>query len=115
MPAGTKYVLIVSMDVAPEHEALFNEIYDTEHIPNLLKVPGVRAAYRLRGEPFGLAIGGAVKQVEPPSPVYSAVYEIDGPEVLASAEWAAAVEQGRWPGEVRPHTTNRRHALYRVL
>lgn len=115
MPAGTRYVLIVSMDVAPEHEALFNEIYDTEHIPNLLKVPGVRNAYRLKGEPFGLAIGGEVRRVEAPSPVYSAIYEIDGPEVLASPEWAAAVEKGRWPGEVRPHTTNRRHALYRLL
>ncbi len=52
MPAGAKYLFIVSMDVAPEHEALFNEVYDTEHIPSLLEVPGVRHVYRLKGEPF---------------------------------------------------------------
>jgi hypothetical protein len=34
--------------------------------------------------------------------------------VLVSPEWARAVEAGRWPGEVRPYTRNRRHALYRV-
>ena len=46
MPFSTKYVLIVSMDVEPEKEALFNEVYDHEHLPNLKKVPGVRAATR---------------------------------------------------------------------
>jgi hypothetical protein len=115
MPAGAKYLFIVSMDVEPEHEALFNEVYDNEHIPALLQVPGVQGAYRLKGEPYALAIGGEVKQADAPSPVYSAVYEIDSPEVLTSTEWAAAVEAGRWPGEVRPHTTNRHHALFRVL
>ena len=37
------------------------------------------------------------------------------PEVLKSPEWADAVEQGRWPSEVRPYTSNRRHVLYRVM
>ena len=46
MPIGTKYVFIVSMDVAPEKEDLFNEVYDREHIPNLLEIPGV-----LSGDP----------------------------------------------------------------
>ena len=35
MPLGAKYVFMVSMDVAAEKEALFNEVYDREHIPNL--------------------------------------------------------------------------------
>jgi hypothetical protein len=34
--------------------------------------------------------------------------------VLISPAWAKAVEDGRWPGEVRPFTHNRRHALYKV-
>jgi hypothetical protein len=50
-----------------------------------------------------------------PSPVYSAIYEIDAPEVLSSPAWADAVERGRWSAEVRPHTKNRSHCLYRVL
>jgi hypothetical protein len=46
---------------------------------------------------------------------YSTVYEIDGPHVLASLDWAKAGEAGRWPSQVRPYTRNRRHALYTVL
>lgn len=37
------------------------------------------------------------------------------PDVLATDAWAQAVEAGRWPGEVRPHTTNRRHSLAKVI
>jgi hypothetical protein len=115
MPATTRYLFIASMDVDPEFEDLFNEVYDTEHIPFLLAVPGVRAINRMKGEPFDFAIGGAVKPMPAPSPVYSATYEIDGPEVLSSPEWAAAVERGRWPAQVRPHTSNRFHCLYRII
>ena len=114
MPIDAGYVFVVSMDVAPDKEALFNEVYDTEHVPNLLKVPGVRAVTRVMGEPFAVRLAGEERRIEHPGPRYSAIYEIDGPHVLVSAQWAVAVEQGRWPGEVRPHTTNRRHALYRV-
>ena len=39
MPVKEKYLFIVSMDVSPEREDLFNEIYDTEHIPYLSEVP----------------------------------------------------------------------------
>ena len=44
MPISSKYLFVVNMDVDADKEAIFNEVYDTEHIPNLLKVPGVRAA-----------------------------------------------------------------------
>ena len=115
MPIKSKYLFIASMDVAPDKEALFNEVYDTEHVPNLLKVPGVRSVTRLKREPLVLGIGGERRAIEAAGePVYSAIYEIDGPEVLVSPQWAAAVEAGRWPGEVRPYTHNRRHTLQRV-
>ena len=114
MPIGSNYLFVVSMDVDPAHEALFNEVYDTEHIPNLLKVPGVNAVSRMAGEAFAVSIGGQEKRIEHAGPRYTALYEIDGPHVLVSPEWARAVELGRWPGEVRPHTSNRQHALYRL-
>jgi hypothetical protein len=114
MPINSKYLFVASMDVDPDKEALFNEVYDTEHVPNLLKVPGVHAVARLEGEPFAISIGGEEKRVEQVSPRYSALYEIDGPHVLVSREWAKAGEAGRWPAEVRPFTRNRRHALYRL-
>jgi hypothetical protein len=116
MPIATKYVFIASMDVAPEKEALFNEVYDKEHVPNLLKVPGVRSVTRLRTEPGSVNIGGETRPLTGQgAPTYTAIYEIDSPEVLASAAWAKAVELGRWPHEVRPFTTNRHHVLRKVL
>jgi hypothetical protein len=116
MPIATRYVFIVSMDVAPEKEALFNEVYDGEHIPNFLKVPGVRSATRLRSERGAVDLGGEVKALTGEgAPRYVAIYEIDSPEVLTSAEWARAAGLGRWPGEVRPFTSNRHHILRKVL
>jgi hypothetical protein len=115
MPIGTKYVFIVSMDVAPEKEDLFNEVYDREHIPNLLEIPGVLSATRVKSEPFALSIGGERKEMAAASPRYTAIYELESPDVLASAAWTRAVEAGRWPGEVRPHTSNRRHVLAKAI
>src|SRR5262249_53161622 len=70
-PIKSNYLFVVSMDVDPDKEALFNEVYDTEHVPNLLKVPGVHAAARMAGEPFVLNIGGEEKRIAqdgPPTP-----------------------------------------------
>lgn len=116
MPMTTNYVFIVSMDVAPEKEAIFNEVYDREHVPNLLKVPGVRSATRLRTEPANFTLGGQTKQLTGEGmPKYMAIYEIDSPDVLTSPEWAEAGELGRWPTEVRPYTTNRHHVVRKLL
>jgi hypothetical protein len=114
MPISSKYLFVVSMDVEPDKEALFNEVYDSEHVPNILKVPGVRGAARMQGEAFTLSIGGQETKKAHDGPRYSAIYEIDGPQVLLSADWKKAAEAGRWPGEVRPFTKNRKHALYKV-
>ena len=116
MPITAKYLFIVSMDVAPEKEALFNEVYDREHIPNLLKVPGVRSATRLKTEPASFLIGGETKRLTGEGhPRYTAIYELDSPDVLASAAWAKAGELGRWPTEVRQHTSNRQHIVRKVI
>ena len=56
MSISTRYVLIASVDVTPEAEPLFNEVYDTEHVPNLLQVPGVHSVTRMKGEPARFAI-----------------------------------------------------------
>ena len=105
------YVFIASMDVDADKEGLFNEVYDTEHVPKILEVPGVRGATRYTAEPLEVRIGGERRRTEPEGPRYIAVYEIESPAVLLSPEWEAAVEAGRWPGEVRPFTRNRRHEL----
>lgn len=116
MPYKTRYVFIAAMDVDPAKEAIFNEVYDKEHIPNLLKVPGVKSVTRLTQQPLEMFIGGEKKRiVAEGEPRYTAVYEIDGPEVLTSEAWSKAVEAGRWPSEVRPYTRNRRHVLRKVM
>ena len=115
MDPRTRYLFTASMDVEPSKEALFNEVYDTEHIPELLKVPGVLAVTRMTLAPLTMSIGGELKTiVVEGEPKYSALYELESAEVLTSAAWAAAVEKGRWPAQVRPHTRNRRHILRKV-
>lgn len=92
-------LFLVRMDVAHDHEAAFNEVYDREHLPNLRAVPGVRRASRYR-------------QPSPTDPRYIAAYELDASHVIDSAPWKAAGEAGRWPTAIRPHTMNRHLAMY---
>ena len=114
--SDANYLFIVSMDVAADKEDLFNEVYDTEHVPLLGAVPGVHKVRRARQVPLRANIGGEVRDiVVEGEPRYAAIYEIDGPEVLLSAAWAEAGEKGRWASEVRPHTSNRRHVLRKVI
>jgi hypothetical protein len=115
MAVAAKYVFIVSMDVEPSKEALFNEVYK-EHIDFVLKVPGVRGASRAKTEPAAVMIGGEKKPLTGEGePNYTAIYELDSPDVLLSKAWQEAVEAGRWPTEVRPHTKNRRHVFRKVI
>lgn len=113
MPIESPYVLVISMDIERGHEDEFNEVYDTEHVAYLLAVPGVRSARRMKGEPFSMFVGGEVKEMPAPRPIYTAIYEIDSPDVLTSDAWKEAVERGRWP-KIRPHTSNRMAAVYKV-
>jgi hypothetical protein len=115
MPAKAKYIFIASMDVEPDKDAVFNEVYDTEHIPLILKVPGVISARRCQTVPLAMIIGGEKKTiVAEGEPRYSAIYELESAEVLVSEAWARAVDAGRWPAQVRPYTRNRRHVLKKL-
>ena len=116
MPIDANYVLSASMDVTPEAEATFNEVYDAEHVPNLGAVPGVLSIVRFERTELRMSIGGEVIAVDPgDAPRYTALYELTSPDVAVSPEWADAIERGRWPAEVRPYTRNRRHVLLRRL
>ena len=116
MSTRAKYLFIASMDVDADKEALFNDVYDTEHVPALLKVPGVVSARRTVTAPLTVTIGGETKTiVAEGEPRYSAMFELESPAVLTSAAWAKAVEAGRWPLQVRPFTRNRRHVLRKLL
>ena len=114
MTIETRYIFTAAMDVAPEKEALFEELYDNEHIPLLRQVPGVLAVARFKREELTVIMGGQRQRIiVEDEPRHSAIYEIESPAVLVSDAWAAAVDQGRWPDDVRPFTSNRRPSLRR--
>ncbi len=103
---------MASMDVEPNKQQVFDDVYDTEHVPYLSAVPGVISIARFQTEPLRIAIGGEVKNIViNDQPKHTAIYEIESPEVLISSEWSDAVERGSWPTQVRPFTNNRRHIL----
>jgi hypothetical protein len=87
-PAGAGGLLLNAMNIAPDHEADFNEWYDKEHIPALSAVPGVLSARRFRA-----TVGG---------PKYVALYHLAAPDVVESAEWKQA-RQSDWTSRLQPH------------
>jgi hypothetical protein len=87
-PSGAGGLLVNAMNVAPEHDAEFNEWYDHEHIPALAAVPGVLSARRFR-DPKG-------------THRYLALYHLKSPEVTTGADWKNAASTP-WTERLRPH------------
>jgi hypothetical protein len=116
MAATARYIFIASLDVDPSREDLFNELYDTEHVPLLLEVPGVLSARRCKAVQGSMAIGGKIVPLAAQGePNYSCIYELESAEVLTSEAWGKAVDAGRWPAEIRPFIRARRHVLKKLL
>ena len=112
MSISSRFLFSAAMDVSADRERLFHEVYDTEHVPLILTVPGVIAATRFETQPLSMMLGGERRTMDPQgAPRFHALYELESPEVLLSPAWAKAVEEGRWPAQVRPHTSNRRHLM----
>jgi len=85
---ASPYVLLVRLGISPEHEAEFNDWYNTDHLPALTSVPGVYGARRYR------ATAG--------SPAYLAVYELANAEVRHSDAWRKAADSP-WTLRMRRH------------
>lgn len=113
----TPWILSVQMDVDPRQEALFQEVYETEHIPALMQVPGVRSVRRVRREEhLSITLGGETHVLSfPGEPTFTAFYELDSPDVVLGQGWARAVDTGRWSSQVRPFTSNRRHTIHSTI
>ncbi len=99
------YLYVVQMDIPAELEAEFNRIYDEDHVPTILKVPGVRSCRRYRLEHSTI----------PDLSRYLAIYECDNAEIINSPAWTEASDLGEWKPKIRPHTTNRRHSIFRQI
>lgn len=87
-PSDAAALLLIGMNVAPEHEHEFNEWYNTEHLPQLGAVPGVLGARRYRGS-------GATQR-------YAALYHFANSDVPNSAAWKSAANTP-WTERMRPH------------
>ena len=99
------FIYLVQMDIPPDLEDDFNHIYDTQHVPEILQVPGVHSCTRYVLD-TALENGG---------PRYAAIYEVDSEDVVNSPDWRAASDTGDWKPKIRPHTTNRVRCIYRKL
>ena len=99
------YIYLVQMDIPNELEEEFNRIYDTQHVPNIIKVPGVHGCARYKLE--SADVEGVAR--------YAAVYEIDSPDIPDSDGWKAESDKGDWPGQIRPHTSNRSHLIFQRI
>ena len=87
-PANAGGLLVNAMNVAPEHEAEFNEWYDNEHIPALSAVAGVLSARRFR-DPKG-------------THRHLALYHLKSPEIPNGQAWKDAAASS-WTDRLRPH------------
>ncbi|HTZ36105.1 MAG TPA: hypothetical protein VMB84_08775 [Stellaceae bacterium] len=99
------YIYLVQMDIPVQHEADFNRIYDTEHVPMLSKVPGVSKVTRYRLE----------RSNDSRMQKYLAIYEIDSPAIVESEAWETASAWGDWATKIRPHTTSRHHSFFKRI
>ena len=57
------YLYVAAMDVHPDKEVLFNDVYNTEHIPYLAEVPGVLSVARFQREELTMVVGGQSRTV----------------------------------------------------
>lgn len=98
-------IMVVMMDVEPEHEAEFNRWYDEEHLVERLEIPGYVSARRFKLEEGS---GGVLK--------YLCIWELDDSCPLQSAEMKA---QRLRPSELRDrvysYITQRARGVYRQI
>ena len=99
------YIYYVQIDIPDALDAELNRIYDTEHVPMLSKVPGVRRVSRYR-----LMHSNDTRMQK-----YLAIYEIDSPEIVESKAWEEGSAWGDWASKIRPHTTSRHHSYFREI
>ena len=101
----SKYLFIASMDVDPTARR-FSTTSTTPSIARCSTRFPASAVTRYETQRLVMAMGGEVREIEiPGTPRHHAVYQLDSPEILTSSEWAAAVDAGRWPEQVRPTPT----------
>lgn len=91
------YWMMITFEISPEDDAEFNDIYDNDHIPTIMQLPGVLEVIRFRD---------AAKN-ERGYLVYSALYLMDRENLHETAEWKKLSDLGRWMPVIRPKVKSR--------
>jgi hypothetical protein len=88
MPELPRCLLIVTVEIDPAVEADWNHWYDTVHLPDALRCPGVRwgRRYVSSGEISETTAGKTEKSAKR---IYTTIYELDGPGATATPEFQA--------------------------
>ena len=96
-------LLVVTAEVDPEVEAEWNRWYDTVHLPDALRCPGVRHGRRYvsSGEVSESTAGRTERAVKR---IYTTMYELDGPEAVATQEFRAMRGWYQFAPHVRSRT-----------
>ena len=97
-PDGAGGLLMVAINVTNENEDDFNSWYTEEHIPALLKVPGVLSARRYKSSE------GTHRFV--------AIYHLTQPEITKTDAWSIAIDTP-WSSRIRPYFQDRIRILAR--
>ncbi len=97
---GANYHYVVETDPEPGWADEIARWYDMEHMPGLAAVPGCIHARRLLNHDNG--------------PLSFACYDLVSDETLASPAWLA-VRATAWSDKARPHFTNTRRTMMRVM
>jgi len=91
------FCMMITFEIAPEDESEFNDIYDNDHIPNILKLDGVIEVLRFRD----------AAPNEKGFLVYSAIYFLAQENLHETPEWKALSDLGRWAPVIRPKVKSR--------
>ncbi len=94
---GAPYCMMITFEIAPEDEAEFNDVYDNDHVPNIMKLDGVTEVIRFRDP--GRNEKGYL--------VYSALYFMMKENLHTTPEWQALSDTGRWMPVIRPKVKSR--------
>lgn len=76
----SEFVYVTRMTPLPSGEDEFNRWYNEHHVPEMTAVPGVISGRRYR----------SVGKAYPYGPKYTAIYEIESPDVIESEAWNKA-------------------------
>ena len=83
-----KCLLIVTAEIDPAVESDWNRWYDTVHLPDALRCPGVRRGKRyVSSGQISETTAGKTERIE--KRIYTTIYELDSPEVTATPEFQA--------------------------